>query len=310
MKCINNICSLVSFGFLLVITFLSCHPAESQSPYSLPSEFNDYWYSGEAELTRYDLQQARYGEIHKGEAVLIFVTEEFRKDKQVKYEGGDRKNVVPILKLNFTKKFNTGIYPYSLMSSIFTPTSGDKTIKVSTTTQEWCGHTFSQFNLKGNKYQGQLFSYFQEEGDQNIKVEGTLLEDEIWTKIRLNPESLPTGEFQIIPGSQFQRLAHTEIQSEKAIAAIRDIEDSSLSNSKLKAYELTYQNVNRKLTIFYEAQFPHQIVKWTEEVASGYGSNRKTLTTIATKTHQIKSAYWGKNGVVDLPLREKLGLQH
>ncbi len=32
---------------------------------------------------------------------------------------------VPVLKLNFSKKFNTGIYPYSMMSSVFMPIKGD-----------------------------------------------------------------------------------------------------------------------------------------------------------------------------------------
>ena len=38
--------------------------------------FNAYWYTGLAEITSYSLEQARYGEIHKGSAVLIFVSEE------------------------------------------------------------------------------------------------------------------------------------------------------------------------------------------------------------------------------------------
>ena len=33
----------------------------------LTSEFKDYWYSGEAEITSYKLEQARYGEIGKAQ---------------------------------------------------------------------------------------------------------------------------------------------------------------------------------------------------------------------------------------------------
>ena len=49
------------------------------------AHFRQYWYQQKAELTRYSLDQARYGEIRKGESVLIFVTEPFFKDKQVKF---------------------------------------------------------------------------------------------------------------------------------------------------------------------------------------------------------------------------------
>ena len=45
------------------------------------NQFKEYWYQGKAEITSYDLEQARYGELHKGHAVLVFVTEEFRLKK-------------------------------------------------------------------------------------------------------------------------------------------------------------------------------------------------------------------------------------
>ena len=38
-------------------------------------QFQDYWYNHGAEISRYSLQQMRYGEIHEGDAVLVFVTE-------------------------------------------------------------------------------------------------------------------------------------------------------------------------------------------------------------------------------------------
>lgn len=110
--------------------------------------FDDYWYTQGAEITRYRLEQVRYGEIHEGDAVLIFVTEGFLPDKQVKANHPEyHDQVIPILKLIFTKKFYTGIYPYSLMSSIFTPIDiiqYPHTLKVTASTQEWCGQVYSQ----------------------------------------------------------------------------------------------------------------------------------------------------------------------
>ena len=72
-------------------------------------QFRKYWYSGRAEISRFDLEQARYGEIHKGDAVLIFVTETLNHDTQVKADT-PRQDDIPVLKLNFTRKFYTGIY--------------------------------------------------------------------------------------------------------------------------------------------------------------------------------------------------------
>ncbi|MBT5874791.1 MAG: hypothetical protein HOH43_15340, partial [Candidatus Latescibacteria bacterium] len=133
--------------------------------------FGDYWFQGKAELTSYNLEQGRYGEMHNGHAVLIFVTEDFSKSKHVKLDrpqmaGADKVNV---LKLNSTRKFNTGIYPYSMMSSVFTPIQRHiepRTLKVTTSSQEWCGHTFTQMDLGTDSYDVRLHSYFENEGEQ------------------------------------------------------------------------------------------------------------------------------------------------
>ena len=60
--------------------------AEGNSPFG--GELPDYWYRGEAEITTYDLRQARYGELREGTAVLIQVSEPFLAEKQVKSNTG------------------------------------------------------------------------------------------------------------------------------------------------------------------------------------------------------------------------------
>ena len=151
---------------LFALLVSSCEPAPKQeaSPsYTLvsqvQSDFSSYWYQGKAELTSYELEQARYGEIHPGHAVLIFVTEDFSKRKQVKLDIPSRagNDAVSVLKCNFTKKFMTGIYPYSMMASVFSPVEVEEyphALKVSTSTQEWCGHTYLQLNATSKGYKG------------------------------------------------------------------------------------------------------------------------------------------------------------
>ena len=112
---------------------------------------NEYWYSGLAEVNTYELSQARYGEMRSGTAALIFVTEPFLIEEQVKsdYPDSDPDNVMSVLKCNLTKQFHTGIYPYSIMTSVFTPVDKPQTpVKVVSSCQEWCGTTYSQVNLK------------------------------------------------------------------------------------------------------------------------------------------------------------------
>lgn len=282
----------------------------SEADFSLADEFGDYWYQGEAELTSYELEQARYGEVHEGEAVLIFVTEDLSKSKQVKLDNpaGAPDDKVSVLKLNLTKNFTTGIYPYSMMSSVFTPVqrqSYPHTLKVTTSSQEWCGHTFTQLNLKKRKYALELRSYFESEGDQSLDLDDVVLEDEIWNLIRLDPSSLPTGAFEIIPGTMYQRLSHSEWTELNAEASL----ETSADNAEMMVYTLTYPEQKRTLKINFQATFPHEIESWEETARSGFGPDAQQLTTRATKIKRIKLDYWNWHDVADLEKREALGLR-
>lgn len=273
--------------------------------------FSDYWYQGKAELSRYTLKQARYGEIHEGDAVLIFVTEDFFTDKQVKFEHGNRgPNVTSVLKLNATRKFNTGIYPYSMMTSVFTPVKygkDNKTLKLTASSQEWCGHTFMQANNRNSRFEGFINSYFQAEEGQTFSLDQALLEDAIWSLIRLNPDLLPVGDITLIPGFHYARLRHYELAIEKATAELRSIHERALSEKALKAYHIEYKSIERVLEIKFQAEFPYEIIAWEEKYPSGFG-NSKWLSTTATRTHSIMAPYWEQHDVADSVYRKQLGL--
>lgn len=271
--------------------------------------FDQYWYNGEAELNSYTLEQARYGEVHEGEAVLVFVTEPFSKSKQVKLDNPEAnpQDEVSVMKLNLTKKFYTGVYPYSIMQSSFTPidlATYPHTLKVSTSSQEWCGHSFTQYNLQDKGYRVQQHSYFESEGETDQNLPKVLLEDEIWSRIRINPSDLPTGKFDILPGSIYVRLRHTGFKAEQVIGSL----EVAKSNKDWMTYRLEYPASKRDLSIHFSKDFPHQIQGWEESYRSGFGSGAKKLVTKATLKKSIRLDYWNKNGVADAKYREVLGL--
>lgn len=273
-----------------------------------PAEFKKHWGQGKAEISRYALTQSRYGELHQGDAVLIFVTEPFSRSKQVKVDdwqaAGD--DLVQVLKLNFTKKFLTGIYPYSLMFSTFTPIDASPSLKTSMTGQEWCGHVFGQLNLRGDHYEAVNYSYFESEGDTRHSLPGRFLEDEIWTRLRLKPESLPVGEFEIIPGSFISRLVHVPLKVERVKAAFFDPETAKFDPAKIQGYRVEYlSGYQRVLNIYFERAFPHGIVAWDDTYPEFGG---KPLTTTATRTSVLMSDYWKQHGNAGRALREQLGL--
>jgi len=259
--------------------------------------FKKQWYAGLAEITRYELKQARYRDVHEGDAVLIYVTEDFLTKEQVKHERGDGESV-SVLKLNFTRNFNTGIYPYSMMTSIFTPVDPNvkRTMKVTTSVQEWCGHTFTQMNDRNGRYEGILRSYFQSEGDRDFVVDG-MLEDDIWTRIRLAPEQLPIGDVTLIPGTQYQRLAHVLPQAQTA-------KTEMVVGDTTQTYRVAYSTIPRTLSITFEKAYPHAILSWEEKQQR----RGKWMTTTAKKTHSIMLDYWSKNSATDSTYRAQLGL--
>ena len=134
---------------------------------SKDSLFNAYWYNNKAEIRTYKLTQSRYGELHQGTTTLIFVAQPFLKSKGVKPDTySNSSDQVNVLKMNLLKKFGTGIYPYSMMLSTFTPLNEPQgLIKASASGQEWCWHIFSQMNQRKDYYDVVSFSYFEEEGD-------------------------------------------------------------------------------------------------------------------------------------------------
>ncbi len=283
----------------IVIT-IACTLLHAQSS---KENFADYWYTGLAELNHYQLEQARYGEIHRGDAMLIFVTEDFLTDPQVKHEYGPKDQSVSVLKLNFTRSYLTGIYPYTLMSSIFTPIDNlTQPLKISTSVQEWCGQTYLQMNRRNSAWQIVSHSYFQAEGDQQATIKAKYTEDGLWNVIRLDPQQLPVGEFTIFPGTQFIRLRHQSFKVVKATGKLSQ-------EGSLFLYTLDYPDLMRKLSFHFDQAFPHIVREWSAEGPSGFGANPQILKTRAVLTHTKRLAYWNLNGVDDAYHRNDLGIK-
>jgi len=259
---------------------------------------SNYWYQGKAELSTYDVTQERYGELRQAEQVNVFVTEDFSAKKQVKLDdpataGADR---VPVLKLNAIRRYKTGIYDYSMMLSVFTPvdTAQGLSLKTSCTIQDWCGHVFTQLNAVQEGYQIRTFSYFETEGDDVFQVKPGLLEDEIWTLLRLSPERFKNLEISVLPSSFYCRLRHQPFKAQKARITLEKGGEESVLHLK-------YSDISRQLDIRFESSAPHRILGW-EEMDGGKLSSKGTLKKI------ILSDYWARHDNASAPLRDSLSL--
>ncbi|MFN7142786.1 MAG: hypothetical protein ACK4YP_03350, partial [Myxococcota bacterium] len=119
------------------------------------SAFWAHWGDGKAEIASYDLVQPRYGAPREGTAVLIFVTEDFSWSERVKADPGQHpeRDLRPVIKLNQMRDFQTGIYPYHVMTSVFARLgAGDgmdvwDPIKITFSAQEWCGNVYDELTM-------------------------------------------------------------------------------------------------------------------------------------------------------------------
>lgn len=297
--------SIIVFSFLIFVIFFGCKESENrlipasdkvsskQIERILTPEFKEYWYDGTAEITSYELQQERYGELRAGKAVMVFVTEDFLPDAQVKADNSAPTNI-PVLKLNQTKKYVTGIYPYSVMSSIFSPlNTQNNAIKSSFSMQEWCGQAYVQLNNR-EKYEIMSHSYFEGEADQNIDLEKTWLESEIWNLIRINPNQLPTGDIQMLPNFEYFRMSHKKIESQNAYGKL-------MQGDSISSFTIEYPEIKRSLAIYFNSEAPYEIERWEEIHPNG-------ITSSAKKLRRMKSKYWSQNSTSFEFLRDSLQL--
>tara|TARA_B100000508_G_scaffold141026_1_gene145230 strand:+ start:4213 stop:5175 length:963 start_codon:yes stop_codon:yes gene_type:complete len=260
------------------------------------------YFGGEAEVSTYSLKRARYNDVHPGEAVLIFVTEPFLSDEQVKLERGSSEQKTSILKLNKIERFTTGVYDYSMYTSVFTPIEKFKPehpLKVTFSSQDWCGQAFAQIN-NSNGYEYQHNSYFQAEGDTSYHLEYTFVEDNLFNLARIDDQMLPVDEFQILPSQSYVRTAHIEYKPYEAIGS-KSINDTSL------IYNYEIPELKRSVRVFMDPQDHNKILKWTETYPTVFDGKLRTSEYNLKESRKIP--YWRLNSRSDEIRRENLRIE-
>jgi hypothetical protein len=184
------------------------------------------------------------------------------------------------------------------MLSVFTPVYEEiKSPKLVTSVTEWCGQSFIQLNWENNAYQAKLFSYFEAEGDQSVKIKAQP-EDELFNLIRLNPDLIRTGERELIPSLIYQRFSHNPLQAEDAVISKRKF------GSAQAEVEVIYPDLGRTLIIRYINSFPFEIISW-EEIQLKEDGEKDITSAVRSKVSMLD--YWNRNAKGDEGLRQTLG---
>ena len=238
------------------------------------AEFDTWWHDGKAELDGYRLTVSRYGQDRKGTAVMVFVTEPFSASKHVKvddYRNADPSDTFDALKLNLVRDFQTGIYDYNTMVSVFVRSQNFDPVKVSFSSAEWCGHVYAEMIFGVKDIRGSYASYFEGESGPIAlgRPAGGITEDELFIRVRgLRKDFLGAGEARTLPylpGSFYSRLSHHKQEWIQATIK-RDKEPQRVTVPAGTFSTILYDvqiSDGRTGGFWIEAAYPHRIIKWS-----------------------------------------------
>jgi hypothetical protein len=273
-------------------------------------DFWKHWGDGKAELSSYRLSQPRYGSARPGTAVLVFVTEDFADGPRVKSERPSRagSGIYPVLKLNHIRDFQTGLYDYATMTSVFVRVAaGFPVRKVSFTSREWCGHVFHQLLPQEGRVPGIFHSYFDGEADGRDDLgfpDGGVFEDALPILLRgLSSEYLEAGESRkvaFLPSLFTSRMTHTRLAwGEASISRGASAAVVKVPGGSFQAIVYTVAQANGPTTTWaIEAAWPHRLLKRT-----GEGGEEAVLL------RTTRQPYWRLNRPGEERLLAELGLR-
>jgi hypothetical protein len=278
-----------------------------------PSEFWKVWGDGQAELASYDLVEPHYGKPRQGVAVAIWVSETFSNSARVKADPGKhpKTDEFGVMKLNLVKDFQTGIYDYNDMTSVFVATQAVNgrgpgyATKVSFSSQEWCGNVFHQILLDPAKVRSMRHSYFDGEGDANADLPypaNGVTEDSLpfWARGMAEP-ALASGETKsvdVLTSLQWVRDRHVPASWAKAeLSRGKDLVAVSVPAGKFYAEVFTATLAHVKRTYYVEPSGARRIVKWETSA----GEKGELLASERLK-------YWQLNGAGGEEALKKLKL--
>ncbi|MHC4219433.1 MAG: hypothetical protein ACYSU7_13385 [Planctomycetota bacterium] len=284
--------------------------ATISSPALAQTDFSSHWHDGRSEIDGYRWTVNRYGEQRTGPAVMIFVTEPFSASRKVKVNDPTRnpRDTVDVLKLNLVRDFQTGIYDYNTMASVFSRSDDFSPLKISFSSAEWCGHVYEELLFDRNRVTKRLFSYFEGESSEatvGVKSDG-VTEDNLFILLRglRGPFLEPGGRVEVpfLHGAFHRRLTHqrlewttAEIERRPAAESI-EVPAGTFSTSLY----IVRTDDGREGRFWIEQAHPHRIVRWE------WGPGRAAESGELTGSVRLK--YWQLNGNGDERHLQPLGL--
>lgn len=269
--------------------FLSPQHKSNRFSELLDSEFlkNSYWYQGLAEINHYQASVVKYGILRPAEEVVhILVTEKHDPILLVKADDWKRPGLVDVLKFNYLTTIPTGIYTYREMISAFFANPEMNLIKLTFSSQEWCGQSFKEL-LNVGKRKGLWFNtYWDGQGRGKYEAnfpEYLVLYDVLPVQLRaLKFSENLKGHFEMLP-TQISSKVSQPIW-EKAEFEITALQPLRVPAGEFTAYRVQIRHSGGEDRLWFEKDFPHRMLKWETYAGNSY---------LLKKSQRL--AYWELN---------------
>lgn len=321
--------ALASAAFVAVAVVFVPPMFAPAAPAPAAPTFESHWQDGKAELDGYRYTVTRYGQPRRGTAVMVFVTEPFSEAKRVKVDdpAANPKDTFEALKLNFIRDFQTGIYDYNTMTSLFVRSRDFSPSKISFSSAEWCGHVYEEMLFGPRDIADHYSSYFEDESRQSrldLMVKGMttkgMAEEELFVLLRgLRSEWLKPGEKRSVPllaAAFYRRLAHSPFSwNEAVIERSRAPQSVTVPAGTFEASVYTVSVLGARDGKFWiERAYPHRIVRWEWTPAAGRVGGKRghwspgEALDAGELTGSTRLPYWRLHNLGDEKYLKELGL--
>lgn len=233
------------------------------------------WDDGRAEIDAYEASVRRYGVMRRLTAYLIVVKEDFSKSSLVKADPGhDPADLLTVLKLNHVINYQTGIYSYHQMASAFFDRSTMDLVKLSLTSNEWCGNTYKEYTRRDGGGTLHVHTYWDGQAEASYPVPSgpdVVFYDALPVFIRSLPQAPGTvRELRLVPTQIDSRGAKPEIRTAtlKAAAAEERVQVPAGEFRALR-WELR-AGVGPPETFWTARDHPYVLVAWDRPDGSAY----------------------------------------
>lgn len=283
--------------------------------------FDEVWHDGRAELCGYRLTVDRYGKPRRGHGILITVTEPFSRSRHVKLEdpSKDPADAFEALKVNLIRHFQTGIYDYHTMVSLFTEAAGFAPVKIAFSSSEWCGQVHEEMDFADTEAHASISSYFPDES-ASVTLPlpaGGVAEDDLFVLLRgLRGDFLAPGERRTVPFLEspfFRRLAHRPLGWSRAtIERLTNSETIRVPAGRLAASVYVVRTEDGREGRFHiEDGAARRVVRWAWTPTPGGASPagpRLGGTDRGELTGSVRLPYWKLHDPGDEAHLRELGL--